>query len=104
MTDKEFLKQLGDNIRTARLAKRMTLNQVSSACNVINDTIGSIELGKRSTDIKTLKKIATALEVDLITLFAFTKTNTEQPESGQWKASITCPHGCNISLACNANQ
>ena len=62
--------KLGENIR--RIRKEKGLSQVQLACKIIvaNSYICSLEMGKATPSMKTLKKIAAALEVEVKELFA----------------------------------
>lgn len=61
-TNKE-LKQIGQRIRTARLAKKMSQADLAFAADVSLPHISDIELGKKQLSILTFSKIIEVLEV-----------------------------------------
>lgn len=58
-------KQIGDNIRKAREAKRLSQEELASARNYI----GCIERAEKFASVTMLKKIADALDLKLADLF-----------------------------------
>lgn len=65
MTNKEYLSQIGLEIRVARTRKRMTAKAVGKLCGLHESTISEIELGKNDAHILTYKRIADALGVSI---------------------------------------
>jgi transcriptional regulator with XRE-family HTH domain len=61
-------KILGRNIRQARLAKHWTQEILAFHCNLDRSYIGSLERGKRNPNFQTLRRVAKALEVSVISL------------------------------------
>lgn len=59
----------GKNIRDIRLGKKMTQVQLACKVEVASVYISAIEFNKAVPSLKTLKKIAEALEVDITELF-----------------------------------
>ena len=62
--------ELGENIRAIRKSKN--LSQVGLACKLIvsNSFVCDLEKGRATPSMKTLRKIAAALEVEVKDLFA----------------------------------
>lgn len=67
----DIQKRLGNRIRELRKKKGLTISQLAEKTNLSDNFIGSIERGIRSPAIKTLEKIALALEVKVKDLFHF---------------------------------
>ena len=63
MTEKEFLKLVGRNIASHRKQLGMNQSQFATKLGMKLITIASIECGQSGTTIKTLKKMADALNV-----------------------------------------
>lgn len=66
----EELLQIGKNIRTLRLSKRLSQEKLGEVAGLHRTFIGAIERGERNISIVTLHKIASALDTsvaDLIT-------------------------------------
>ena len=72
MTDEEFLQALGGNIRRLRKAQGRTMLDIGSKVNLEESAIQRIEKGRANSTIKTIRKVAEALEVDFQDLFDFT--------------------------------
>lgn len=72
MTNKDFLKEVGNKVRIVRAIRGLTIKQLSDVTGINDQTINSIELGKGATDITTLKRIADALKVEVTALLTFT--------------------------------
>lgn len=64
-TQKEFLINLGMEIKVARIRKGMTTNSLSEACGLHRATINEIEGGRTESKILNYKRIADALGVDV---------------------------------------
>lgn len=60
-----FLKQMGGKVKTARLANKMSLPQVSRLTGLGVPAIWFLEQGRRNAHILTLKAIAEVLKIDL---------------------------------------
>lgn len=66
MNNGTFLKQMGSKIKSARKAKKMTLQQLSDLSGATDlSNLWFIEKGLRNTHILTLKSIADVLKVDV---------------------------------------
>lgn len=66
MTDKEILKQIGKNIKNIRTKRGMTQLDLAAECGFEKSTLGRIEIGTTNPTIKTLAKIARALDVQIV--------------------------------------
>jgi transcriptional regulator with XRE-family HTH domain len=62
-SDKENLKILGANIKRLREAKKLSLREMSYACNIDNSKISKIENGQINITFTTILQIAAALEI-----------------------------------------
>tara|TARA_R110002096_G_scaffold373980_3_gene567542 strand:+ start:472 stop:702 length:231 start_codon:yes stop_codon:yes gene_type:complete len=65
MSEKEIIKQIGNNIRQLRLERHLSQFQLQVDANVAKNQIGRIERGEHVPNIISLIKIAKALEVDI---------------------------------------
>ncbi|MEE9349528.1 MAG: helix-turn-helix transcriptional regulator [Flavobacteriaceae bacterium] len=73
-SDKEFLKRIGKRIRIIRLSKKIRQNEIAYRCNFDKSSYNNIEAGKRNLTLLNLRKIAKALDVDIIDLLQTTST------------------------------
>lgn len=64
-------KQLGNKIRKYRKIKKLTQSQLAELTGLSDNFIGVIERGEGGPTIKTLKKIADALQIKIEELFHF---------------------------------
>ena len=71
MSDKEFIRKLGKNISSIRKSKGIKQIDLAYACDFEKQNMQRIEAGKTNPTIKTLLKIAEALEVTVIDLLKF---------------------------------
>ena len=71
MKDEEFLKKIGRNITQLREEAGITMNRASQLALVKWAQYRDIEAGKVGANIKTYKKIADALKVDIHKFFIF---------------------------------
>ena len=62
MSEKEIIKQIGDNIRQLRLERHLSQFQLQVDANVAKNQIGRIE---RIPNVITLLKVAEALDVSI---------------------------------------
>ena len=69
MDDKEVFEIIALNIKVGRTKKRLTQEKLAELICVHEKYIGRIEAGKQNITIKTLNKIANALEIDLADFF-----------------------------------
>ena len=68
MDDKDVFKIIALNVRVERTIKSLTQAQLAELIDVHEKYIGKIEAGKQNITIKTLNKIANALNIDIIPL------------------------------------
>ena len=69
MNDKELLNRIAFNIKIERTVKRLTQAKLAELIDVHEKYIGVIEAGKQNITVKTLNKIANALNINVIKLF-----------------------------------
>lgn len=69
MDKDDFLKQLGHNIKTIRESKGISQQQLAAECNFEKSNMSRIDAGRTNPTIYTLHKIATALGVNITSLF-----------------------------------
>jgi transcriptional regulator with XRE-family HTH domain len=62
------IKQIGRNIRKYRIKKELTQLDLAAACGFDESAIGRLENGNTNPTIKTLLKLAKALDVKLTEL------------------------------------
>ena len=58
-----------ENLRKARLAKKLSQKELADELGVTTATISRYESGERKLQVETAKRIAEILEVDWYTLF-----------------------------------
>ena len=63
------LRQIGLNIKKLREDKKISQQDLAAACNFEKSNMSRIESGRTNLTVKTLLKIASALDVDLLRLF-----------------------------------
>lgn len=68
MEYKELFNLIGLNVKVERTIKQLTQAQLAEKIDVHEKYIGKIETGKQNVTIKTLNKIACALNIDIIRL------------------------------------
>lgn len=71
ISEESFLLQLGIQIRQLREKKNISQQDLADDCNIPKIQIGRIERAKINTTVKTLIKIANALEIEPKELFNF---------------------------------
>lgn len=69
MNDKEIFDTIGHNLKIERVKKRLTQAQLAELVDVHEKYIGKIETGKQNLTVKTLNKIAIALNTEITTFF-----------------------------------
>ena len=65
MEYEEIVKKVAFNIKVQRMRKKLTQYELAEKINVHEKYIGKIETGKQNITLKTLVKIASALEIEL---------------------------------------
>lgn len=71
ISEQEYISNLGIHIRQLRERKSISQQNLADLCNMPKTSIGRIERAEVSVTIKTLIKIANALEIDPIEIFSF---------------------------------
>ena len=69
MNDKELFDRIAFNIKVERTIKRLTQAKLAELIDVHEKYIGVIVAGKQNITLKTLNKIANALNIDISKLF-----------------------------------
>lgn len=64
---------IGDNIRKYRKSGKLTQKDLGEAIGISNTYLSDIETGRTNPSIKTLKKIARALDINYIELLKDTE-------------------------------
>lgn len=65
MKDGIFLIEMGKKIKTARKAKKMSLETLAERSGIDMSNIWFLEKGRRNAHVLTLKSIAEVLKIDL---------------------------------------
>lgn len=65
----DLLKKVAFNIKIERMKRNLTQSQLAEMINVHEKYIGKIETGRQNLTLKTLFKIAQALEIEMNCLF-----------------------------------
>ena len=65
LTDKKFLRDLGERIREKRVALGITQEQFGQKCDLHRTFVGSVERGERNVSILNLRLMAKMLRVEL---------------------------------------
>lgn len=68
MSEEEIIKKIAFNIKVERMRKNLTQFQLAEMIDVHEKYIGKVESGKQNLTIKTLIKLANALDVKLTKL------------------------------------
>jgi transcriptional regulator with XRE-family HTH domain len=63
-SDKNNLKKLGSQIKKLRESKKLSLRELSYACDIDNSKISKIEKGQINITFTTILQLAKALEVE----------------------------------------
>ena len=69
MTDAKFLNTLGRRIKEIRTKKGLSQTVLAIKCNFEKASMSRIESGKTNVTVLTLKKICSALDIEVIDLF-----------------------------------
>lgn len=65
MREEEIIKKIAFNIKVERMRKKLTQFQLAEMIDVHEKYIGKVESGKQNLTIKTLIKLANALDIKL---------------------------------------
>ena len=68
-SNKEYLKNVGMEVRVARIRKGYTIPMLAKQTGLSEEPIGKLERGKSDFQIMTLKRIADALEKTVTDFF-----------------------------------
>ncbi len=68
MSEEEIIKKIAFNIKVERMRRNLTQFQLAEMIDVHEKYIGKVESGKQNLTIKTLIKLANALDVKLTKL------------------------------------
>lgn len=69
MKEPDLLTKLGEKIRSLRMKKNMTQNDLAIECDFEKASMSRIESGRSNPTVKTLLKISKALDVQIAELF-----------------------------------
>ena len=69
--EKEMLNKVGKNISRIRRKRAISQSELATIANIEKSTLGHIEIGTRNPTIRTLFKIAKALNVTLSELVRY---------------------------------
>jgi DNA-binding XRE family transcriptional regulator len=69
MNDMDLQIKIGEKIRTIRLQKKMTQNDLAIACDFEKASMSRIESGRANPTVRTLNRISKALEIKIGDLF-----------------------------------
>ena len=71
MDEKIFLKKFGMNLKIERIKKGYTQEVLAEIVNMHEKHIGKIETGNQNVTLKTINKLADALEINALKFFNF---------------------------------
>lgn len=63
------MSEIGAAIKEVRLEKKLSQRKLASLAGISNTYLSDIEVGRTNPSLKTLKKIAGALEIEIKDLF-----------------------------------
>ncbi|WP_462223348.1 helix-turn-helix domain-containing protein [Flavobacterium sp.] len=69
--DIEYIKRFGANIRSLRIEKKMSQEELAYSSDIPISQVGRIERGEINTTISTVKAIANSLNLPIKNLFDF---------------------------------
>ncbi|MCM3080498.1 helix-turn-helix domain-containing protein [Brevibacillus invocatus] len=76
----EFLKNVGDRIRTIRKHRGLTQESLAEKTGLQNTYISDVERGDRNISLETLEKIVQALEVEAVDVFQFSQQSDKKQQ------------------------
>lgn len=71
MDEKIFLKKFGMNLKIERIKKGYTQEVLAEIVNMHEKHIGKIETGNQNVTLKTINKLADALDISAVKFFNF---------------------------------
>lgn len=77
--------EIGERIKAARIAAKMTQAELAEKLGVAYQNIGQIESGKRNPKVDTLQKIADALGVRTSELFGIETFDSPEEFNAKWR-------------------
>mgnify|MGYP003629753205 CR=1 FL=1 len=69
--DKKYLMEFGEHLRTLRISKKLSQENLANDANIPINQVGRIERGEISTTITTLIALSKALNIPIKKLFDF---------------------------------
>lgn len=69
MKESEIQMKIGERVRTMRMKKNMTQNDLAMACDFEKASMSRIESGQSNPTVRTLYRISIALEISIGELF-----------------------------------
>ena len=69
MGERELLVRVGKRIKTIRVEKKMSQQDLATACDFEKASMSRIESGKANPTLLTLRKISSALDIPISELF-----------------------------------
>jgi transcriptional regulator with XRE-family HTH domain len=69
MSESSMMIKIGEKIKSLRVKKNMTQNDLAMECDFEKASMSRIESGQSNPTLRTLYKIAVALDVKLVDLF-----------------------------------
>jgi transcriptional regulator with XRE-family HTH domain len=79
MTSERLVKQLGIVLRSLRLARGLSQNELAAKCRLDRAYVGAVERGEKSITVETAAKLASGLGIRLSDLFARLEQLEETP-------------------------
>ena len=73
LTDEQIIDRLGQRMKEMRKDKGLTQLDIASRCNMDEAGYRRLENGRSSPTLKSLLRICSAFEIDLLELFSFTR-------------------------------
>ena len=77
MLDDEFLKEFGLQLKFYRIKKGLTQAQLGDRVEISEHRLSEIERGRCNLTLKTVNKLANALNVDVSKFFKFEDSNSD---------------------------
>ena len=78
-------KQLSSYLRDARLLQKLSQDKVANRVGIRQDTVSSFEIKPESTELETLFKILSALELELVIQPRNSPPGVAEDNSSGWK-------------------
>jgi len=68
MTEEDYISTVCQNVKNLRVSKKLTQVELAASVGIDDSSLRRIESGRTSPTLKTLYRLATALEVNVIDL------------------------------------